>query len=144
MIADRTYKFMGQEHVISGDEIFAIERSGAPHRVQDYADAKRGHELGRGYFDMTQESVSLAMSSMCERPGKTESKVLPLRTHITERDHRFLSTFIAYATTEDLSEATGIDPSIIIWIRRTVKVHAQVLKMDAQQVRIIYETFAPR
>ena len=68
------YDFNGETHRIMASEIEAIERSGPPHRAHDYAD---GHH-GRGYFDITAESLSLTSRLMRERPGAVEAGLRPI------------------------------------------------------------------
>lgn len=133
------YDFNGTRHMITVDEVQDIERSGASHRVQDYANLRDGHLYDCGYFDPATSVLSLGLKLMQDRCGPVEAKNQPLRMHITSRDEKFLKTFIAYASTAELSEATGIDPSIIIRIRKTTKVHAQVLHISANAIRIMYE-----
>lgn len=43
------YDLNGRRHEISHDEVEAIERTGTPHRVQDYAAGMHG----RGYVDVS-------------------------------------------------------------------------------------------
>lgn len=69
-----SYDFNGRWHRISHDEVAAIERSGPIHSVQHYA---AGH-FGRGYFDITAESLSLTVRLMRERPGMTEVGAMPI------------------------------------------------------------------
>lgn len=70
-----TYTFNGTVHTMSDAEAEAIERSGQPHRVQDYA-------LGMVrvcFGDHTPGSLKIGVLLMDERPGQTEPGEFPIQ-----------------------------------------------------------------
>lgn len=71
MTAPLTYDFNGQKHTMLSDEIQAIEISGPPHRVQDYAAQVAPNEWPDYTF------VKFALIDMHFRPGKTDPGVFP-------------------------------------------------------------------
>ena len=62
------YTFNGVTHTMSGAEAEAIERSGPPHRVQDYA-MSVGSET---FCDHARGALALGARLMSERPGAIE------------------------------------------------------------------------
>jgi hypothetical protein len=61
------YDFLGRRHEITHDEIHEIERSGAPHPWQEYAD---GHH-GTAPQHLSPGLLSSSIALMDERPGAT-------------------------------------------------------------------------
>lgn len=83
-----TYDLNGERHWIDAEEVEAIERSGKPHRAQDYAE---GHNAS-GYFDITQDLMSVSIRLMDQRTGQTTVGGSPavdidklLKMHVIDR-----------------------------------------------------------